>query len=61
MERFNLKKLNEGDVKEQYQVTFRNKLAALENLEDNGATRGHGVILERTLKFWPKRVEVIVN
>jgi hypothetical protein len=31
-ERFNVKKLNEGDVKEQYQVTIRNKSAALENL-----------------------------
>jgi hypothetical protein len=28
-ERFNVKKLNEGDVKEQYQVTIRNKFAAL--------------------------------
>jgi hypothetical protein len=35
-ERFNVKKLNEGDVKEQYQVTIRNKSAALENLEDSG-------------------------
>jgi hypothetical protein len=35
-ERFNVKKLNEGDVKEQYQVAIRNKFAALENLEDNG-------------------------
>jgi hypothetical protein len=35
-ERFNLKKLNEGDVKEQYQVTIRKKCAALENLQDNG-------------------------
>jgi hypothetical protein len=34
-ERFSLKKLHEGDVKEQYQVTNRNKFAALENLEDN--------------------------
>jgi DNA repair ATPase RecN len=34
-ERFNLKKLNEGDVKEQYQVKIRNKSAALENLEAN--------------------------
>jgi hypothetical protein len=32
MERFNLKKLNEGEVKEQYQVTIKNKFAALENL-----------------------------
>jgi hypothetical protein len=30
-ERFNVKKLNEGDVKEQYQVTIINKFAALEN------------------------------
>jgi hypothetical protein len=36
MERLYLKKLNEGEVKEQYQVTVTNKLAALENLEDNG-------------------------
>jgi hypothetical protein len=36
MERFNVKKLNEGDVKGQYQVTIRNKFAALENLEDSG-------------------------
>jgi glycine betaine/choline ABC-type transport system substrate-binding protein len=35
-ERFNVKKLNEGDVKDQYQVTIRNKFAALENLEDSG-------------------------
>jgi hypothetical protein len=34
--RFNVKKLNEGDVKEQYQVTIRKKFAALENLEDSG-------------------------
>jgi hypothetical protein len=27
--RFNVKKLNEGDVKEQYQVTIRNKSVAL--------------------------------
>jgi hypothetical protein len=36
MERFNVKKLNEGVIKEQYQVTIRNKFAALENLEDSG-------------------------
>jgi DNA repair ATPase RecN len=34
-ERFDVKKLTEGDVKEQYQVTIRNKFAALENSEDN--------------------------
>jgi hypothetical protein len=36
MEKFNVKKLNEGDVKEQYQITTRKNFAALENLEDNG-------------------------
>jgi hypothetical protein len=40
MERFNLKKLNEEDVKEQYQVTTRNKFAALENLEYSGDING---------------------
>jgi hypothetical protein len=39
-ERFNVKKLNEGDVKQQYQVTIRNKSAALENLEDSGDING---------------------
>jgi hypothetical protein len=39
-ERFNVRKLNEGDVKEQYQVTIRNKSAALENLEDSGDING---------------------
>jgi hypothetical protein len=28
--------LNDGEVKEQYKVTIRNKFAALENLVDNG-------------------------
>jgi hypothetical protein len=35
-ERFNVKKLNEGVVKGQHQVTIRDKFAALENLEDSG-------------------------
>jgi hypothetical protein len=39
-ERFNVKKLNEGDVNEQYRVTIRNKFAALENLEDSGDING---------------------
>jgi glycine betaine/choline ABC-type transport system substrate-binding protein len=36
MEKFNLKKLNDGNVNEQYQVTIRNKFAAQENLENSG-------------------------
>jgi hypothetical protein len=36
VERFNLKQVNEEEVKEQYQVTIKNKFAVLENLDDNG-------------------------
>jgi hypothetical protein len=36
MDRLNLKKLNEDEVKEQYQVTLKNRFSALQNLEDNG-------------------------
>jgi hypothetical protein len=62
-ERFNVKKLDEMDVKEKYQVTIRNKFAALENLEDsediNGAwdnIRDNNRFLRRV--FGPKRDEV---
>jgi hypothetical protein len=36
MERFNLKQLSKEEVREQYQVTLKNKFAALEILNDNG-------------------------
>jgi hypothetical protein len=36
VERFNLKQLNEEEVKKQFQVTIKHKSAALENLDDNG-------------------------
>jgi hypothetical protein len=36
MQRFNLKKLNEGEVEVQYQVAITNKFPAVENLKDNG-------------------------
>jgi hypothetical protein len=53
MERFNLKKLNELEVKEQYRVTIKNKFAALEYLEDNGdiSTVEYRTLAERTSKF----------
>jgi hypothetical protein len=35
MERFNLKKLNDVKVKEQYQVKISSRFAALENLDDD--------------------------
>jgi hypothetical protein len=34
MERFNIKKLNEVEGKEQYRVEISNRIAALENLAD---------------------------
>jgi hypothetical protein len=47
VERFNLKQLNDGEVKEQYRVTIKNKFAALENLDDNGdINRAWGTIRE---------------
>jgi hypothetical protein len=39
-ERFDVKKLDEGDVKEQYEVPIRNKYAAVENLENSGDING---------------------
>jgi len=34
-QRFNLRKLNEPEVKEQYQIEIRNRFAASENLSDD--------------------------
>ena len=34
-QRFNLRKLNEPEVTEQYQIEIRNRFAALENLSDD--------------------------
>jgi hypothetical protein len=35
MKRFDLRKLNDAEVKEQYQVKITNRFAALENIDDN--------------------------
>jgi DNA repair ATPase RecN len=49
MVRFNLKKLKEGEVKEQYQVKIKNRFSALENLEVNGdISRAWDAIKENT-------------
>ena len=34
-ERFNLRKLNELEVRKQYQIEIKNRYAALENLSDD--------------------------
>jgi hypothetical protein len=36
-ERFNLRKLNEMEVRKQYQIEISNRFAALENLSDGEA------------------------
>jgi hypothetical protein len=50
-ERFIVKKLNEGDVKEQYQVTIRNKFANLENLEDGRDINGAWDSIRKNIKI----------
>jgi hypothetical protein len=35
MQRCDLRKLNDAEVKEQYQVKIKNRFAALENFDDN--------------------------
>jgi hypothetical protein len=52
----NIKKLNEGRVKE---GTIKNKFTALENLEDNGTSIRHAILLERTSKFWTKEYQAL--
>jgi uncharacterized FlaG/YvyC family protein len=51
MKRFSVKKLNEGEVKAQYQVTIRNKFAAPENLEDSGAINRAQDNIRENIKF----------
>jgi hypothetical protein len=61
MERFYLKKLNEGEVKEQYHVTIKKKFAVWKTYRLIVTSIGHLTLLERTPNFRPTRVSVIVN
>jgi hypothetical protein len=54
MERFNLKQLNEEEVTEQYQVTVKNKFAALENLDDNGGISSSWDTIRENIKILAK-------
>jgi DNA polymerase III delta subunit len=53
-ESINLKKLNEEDVKEQYQVAIRNKFAALENSVDKGDINRAWDTIRKYIKIQPK-------
>jgi hypothetical protein len=54
MERLYLKKLNEGEVKEQYQVTTNNRFVALENLENNGDINRAWDTIKEKIKIYSK-------
>jgi hypothetical protein len=54
LERLNFKKLNEGQVKEQYQFTIKNKFSALENLEDNRDTNKAWDTIRKKIKISAK-------
>jgi hypothetical protein len=47
-DRLNVTKLNEGEVREQYEVTIKHRFSTLENIEDNGVINRVWVLLERT-------------
>jgi hypothetical protein len=61
MERFNLKQLNEEEVKEQYQITVKISLQLWKTYMIMGTSIGHGKLLERTSSFQPKTVSGFVN
>jgi hypothetical protein len=48
MEKLNLKKLNKGGVKEQYQVKITNSLQLWKTSRIMGTSIGHGTILQKT-------------
>jgi hypothetical protein len=61
MNMLNLKELNEVECKEQYRVEISNRLAALENLDDNVDINRVWETVTENIKFQPKGVQVIAN
>jgi hypothetical protein len=55
MERFNLKQLNEMEVKKEYQIDISNRFVALGNLNDNKNKKGLGKTLKRISKSQIKK------
>jgi hypothetical protein len=56
VDRFNLKQLNDEEVKEQYQVTIKNKFVALENLDDIGDINRAWVTIRENMRISAKGV-----
>jgi hypothetical protein len=54
VERFDLKKLDDVEVKEKYQVEMSNRFAALESLDDSLTSIMLGKVLEKTSRLQPK-------
>jgi hypothetical protein len=54
MDRFNLKKLNDVEGKEQYRVEISNRFAALENLDNEVDINGVGGNIRENIKISSK-------
>ena len=59
--RYNLRKLNELEVRKQYQIEITNRFAVLENLNDDEDEIGLGRTLKTISKPQRKRVWVCTN
>jgi hypothetical protein len=54
MDKFNLKKLNEGEVKEWYQLRNKNRFSALESLDNNGDIYSVWYTIRKNIKMFAK-------
>jgi hypothetical protein len=55
MQRFDLRKLNDAEVKEQYHVKITNRFAALENFVDNVDMNRASENIRENINLQPKR------
>jgi len=60
-QRFNLRKLNEPEVREQYQIVITNRFAALENLNDDEDVSRTWKNIKENIETSAKRVWVCTN
>jgi hypothetical protein len=61
MERFNLKKLNEVEGKEQYRVEISNRFAALENIDTEVDINRASETIRENIKISAEREYVVMN
>ena len=60
-ERFNLRKLNELDIRKEYQIEFTNRFRALENLGDGEHINRAWENIKENIKYSVNKVEVCTN